>query len=442
MEPHITGGTAELHTKAAEKDAWARAFLLDMFRAAVAAADPAHSLKQHLPDPPQGRCVVVGAGKAAASMAAAVEAAWPHVPLSGVVVTPYGYGTDCRRIVVLEAGHPLPDKNSLAAGERILASVQNVGPDDLVLALISGGGSAAMCLPVPGLSLEDKRLTNRLLLSSGLGIRTMNAVRRRISAIKGGKLGDAAAPARIVTLAISDIPGDDASAIASGPTLVPAGEEPDWDAVIDALGPSLPIAVADILRGPAGPQIAVPNSSTSLIATPAEALHAAARVARAAGIHPVILGDAIEGESREVAKQMARSMARIERPTVLISGGETTVTLCGTKPGAGGRNTEFALALAACLAGRPGVWAVAADTDGLDGANLGAAGAIVTPDSLARALAAGLDPSVALDAHDSGSFFAALGDLVVTGPTRTNVNDFRAILVLPASAGSNFGEQA
>jgi glycerate 2-kinase len=416
-------------------DAWARSILMDMFVAAVAAADPAKLLKSHLPDTPKGRCVVVGAGKAAASMAAAVEAAWPHVPLSGAVVAPYGYGLECQRIAVREAGHPIPDASSLAAGQEILAAVQDLGPDDLVLALISGGGSAAMCLPVPGLSLKDKQVTNRLLLSSGLDIRTMNAVRRRISAIKGGKLGAAAAPAHVVTLAISDIPGDEASAIASGPTLAPERDDLDWDAVIAALGPSLPAPVSDVLRAPVCPPVVLSTASVSLIATPAEALRAAGLIASASGVMPVILGDAVEGESSEVAIQMARSVAETDKPTVLISGGETTVNIGAAPAGKGGRNTEFALALARCLEGRARVWALAADTDGLDGSNLGAAGAIIAPDTLARARTAGLDCSAALKAHDSGSFFAALGDLVVTGPTRTNVNDFRAILVLPTTVG-------
>lgn len=422
----------------AAPDRQARLLLREMFDAAVASADPMKVLAPHLPEPPKGRCVVVGAGKAAASMAAAVEAAWPQVALSGVVVAPYGYAMDCKRIAVHEAGHPVPDANSLAAAEAIMQAVQGLGPDDLVLALISGGGSAAMCLPAPGITLEDKQTTNRLLLASGLDIRTMNAVRRRISAIKGGKLAAAAAPARIVTLAISDIPGDDAAAIASGPTAPDETAGIDLRGVAARLGPKLPASVAALLNAAAVPT-AVPAPDIRLIATPAAALEAAADVARANGITPVVLGDAIEGESAVVAADMAQLVGDAADPVVLLSGGETTVTIGDGKAGRGGRNTEFVLALANALEGRPGVWVLAGDTDGEDGANLGAAGAIADPGTLERARAAGLDPAAYLADHDSGSFFASLDDLVVTGPTCTNVNDFRAIL---SSGGSlrPFGE--
>lgn len=411
-------------------DSRARALLRRMFDAAVAAADPRTMLADYLPSRPKGRCVVVGAGKAAGSMAAAVEAAWPDVDLSGVVVAPYGYGLDCPRIKVREAAHPVPDASSVLAAEEILAAVQGLGPDDLVLALISGGGSAVMCLPAPGLTLEDKRITNRLLLNSGLDIRTMNAVRRRLSAIKGGKLAAAAGPARVVTLAISDIPGDDAAAIASGPTAAVAEVTFDMGAVIAKLGPKLPANVAALLAQPEAPTPEAPREIT-LIATPAAALDAAVEVARAHGITPVLLGDDLEGESRVVAIEMAERARQSSAPTVLISGGETTVTIDGGSAGRGGRNTEFALALACDLAGHANVWALAGDTDGEDGANLGAAGAIATPDTLARARAAGLDAQAFLDGHDSGSFFEQLGDLVITGPTLTNVNDFRAIFIAP-----------
>ena len=414
-------------------DSRARALLRRMFDAAVGAADPRTMLADYLPPPPSGRCVVVGAGKAAGSMAAAVEAAWPDVDLSGVVVAPYGYGLDCPRIKVREAAHPVPDASSVLAAEEILAAVQGLGPDDLVLALISGGGSAVMCLPAPGLSLEDKRITNRLLLNSGLDIRTMNAVRRRLSAIKGGKLAAAAGPARVVTLAISDIPGDDAAAIASGPTAAVPDLDFDMAAVIARLGPTLPANVAELL---ARPEAATPSAAAreiTLIATPAAALDAAVEVARACGITPVLLGDDLEGESRAVAIEMAERARRSSAPTVLISGGETTVTIAGGPAGRGGRNTEFTLALACDLAGQANVWALAGDTDGEDGANLGAAGAIATPDTLARARAAGLDAQAFLDGHDSGSFFEQLGDLVITGPTLTNVNDFRAIFIAPSN---------
>lgn len=287
-----------------------------------------------------------------------------------------------------------------------------------------------MALPAAGLSLEDKRATNRLLLRSGLDIRTMNAVRRRISAIKGGKLAAAAAPARIVTLAISDIPGDDAAAIASGPT-APDNTAIDLSAVLARLGDAVPPRAAELIAAPCEADPAPGGGEIKLIARPAASLAAAAEVARAQGVAPVILGDDIEGESREVAAGMAALAQGVTQPTVFISGGETTVTISSAGAGQGGRNTEFALALACALDGAPAVWALAADTDGEDGENLGAAGAVIAPDTLARGRAAGLDHAARLAAHDSGGYFAALDDLVVTGPTRTNVNDFRAILVLP-----------
>lgn len=417
---------------AGSKDDWARNLLREMLAAAIGAADPAKVLSAHLPPAPKGRCVVVGAGKAAASMAAAVEAAWPHVELSGAVAVPYGYGVDCARIRVLEAGHPVPDTNSEAAARLILDCVRDLGPDDLVLALISGGGSAAMCLPAPGLTLEDKQITNRLLLASGLDIRTMNAVRRRISAIKGGRLAAAAAPARVITLAISDIPGDDATAIASGPTALPGGPEPDLHEVIRKLGPDLPPRVAALLAAPSEPAALPAAAPITLIAAPAASLEAAAVVARDHGVTPLIQGDDIEGESGVVAREMAGAITVPNTPTVWISGGETTVTIGKSGGGRGGRNTEFVLAVTHALEGRAGVWVLAADTDGEDGANLGAAGALAGPDTIDRARAHGLDPAEYLERHDSGSFFQVLGDLVVTGPTRTNVNDFRAILALPA----------
>lgn len=421
--------------RAGSADGWARRLLMEMFEAAIAAANPATTLAAHLPPVPKGRCVVVGAGKAAASMAAALEAAWPQVDLTGTVAVPYGYGVECTRIRVIEAGHPVPDSRSVAAAQAILNSVQGLGPEDLVLALISGGGSAAMCMPAQGLTLEDKQITNRLLLASGLDIRAINAVRRRISAIKGGRLAAAAAPARVVTLAISDIPGDDPSAIASGPTALPSEAEPDLGKIVRQLGPALPPRVAELLARPAEPVGAATASPITLVATPAAALKAAAEVARAYRITPVVLGDDIEGESRLVARRMAASLIEPDEPTVWISGGETTVTIGDEKGGRGGRNTEFMLALASELKGRAGIWALAADTDGEDGANLGAAGAIAGPDTIRRAATMGLDPVGHLSRHDSGSFFEALGDLVVTGPTRTNVNDFRAILALPAHQG-------
>lgn len=415
-------------------DRKARQVLRGLFDAAVAAADPARVLAAHLPQRPRGRCVVVGAGKAAASMAAALERAWPDVALSGVVAAPYGYGLECRNIRVIEAGHPLPDANSLLAAQAALDAVSGLGPDDLVIALISGGGSAAMCLPLPGLTLTDKQITNRLLLNSGLDIRTMNAVRRRISAIKGGKLAAAAAPAEVLTLAISDIPGDDPKAIASGPTAPDPAYALDLGEVVARLGPRLPDPVAALLRQPGLPVDADNVGDFRLIATPAQALHAAADVARVQGLDAVLLGDDLEGESRLVARDMARQVRDYGKPTVLLSGGETTVTIGEQGGGRGGRNTEFLLALACELEGNAGIWALACDTDGEDGANLGAAGAIIAPDTLYRARALGVDPKSLLEAHDSGSFFEALGDLVTTGPTLTNVNDFRAILIVPGAS--------
>lgn len=417
------------------RDGHARDVLRQLLGAAIASADPAKVLGPHLPPPPSGRCVVVGAGKAAASMAAAVEAAWPDVPLSGVVVVPRGYGAKEARIAIREAGHPVPDENSVLAAKEIMEAVRGLGGDDLVLALISGGGSASMCLPVHGISLEEKRTTNRLLLASGLDIRTMNAVRRRISAIKGGKLAQAAAPARVFTLAISDIPGDDAAAIASGPTAPDATWDADLTNVIRKLGKGLPPSVAELLSRP-GTRVDTSNASSAvLISAPAQALAAAADAASALGIRPVVLGDAIEGESRVVAREMAMQAQRAAHPMVLLSGGETTVTIGEGRFGRGGRNTEFLLSLACELEGREDVWAIAADTDGEDGASFGAAGAICGPDTMSRARSFALDPQYHLEAHDSGTFFERLGDLVITGPTRTNVNDFRAILILPAPSG-------
>jgi hydroxypyruvate reductase len=409
-------------------DETARAALRAMFEAAVSAADPSRVLARHLPERPRGRVVVVGAGKAAASMAAAVEAAWPDVALDGVVVCPYGAAVPTRRIKVLEARHPVPDANSEAAAAAILAAVQGLSADDLVLALISGGGSALMALPAEGLTLEDKQAVNRALLASGLDIRTMNRVRKRLSRVKGGKLLAAAAPARVVTLGISDIPGDDPAAIASGPTIPDPDAGLDLGPLVERLGDALPEAARRILLQPAEPAA---NAAVDfrMIATPAMALEAAAAVARSYGLEPVMLGDAIEGEASGVGADMALRARLSPRGKALLSGGETTVTLGGTKPGKGGRNTEFLLALALGLDGAAKVWAAAADTDGEDGASGGAAGALIGPDSLARARAAGLDPAQHLAAHDSGALFAALGDLIVTGPTRTNVNDFRAILI-------------
>lgn len=414
----------------------ARSILAQMFAAAVSSADPLKVLAGFLPEKPKGRCVVVGAGKSAAVMARAVEEAWSDVDLAGTVVTRYGHGAPTSRIEVLEAAHPVPDEASEVAARRILAAVRDAGDGDLVLALISGGGSALMALPAEGLSLDDKRRVNRLLLASGLSINEMNVVRRRLSAIKGGRLAEAAAPARLVTLAISDVPGDDPRSIASGPTVYDPEGARDLSSLAERLGPDLPAAARRLLEAP--PQLREPfEADYRLIATPQGALEAAAAVARSHGVAPLLLGDALEGEAREVGILMA-GMALSARlhghpapaPAVLLSGGETTVTVGSGKPGRGGRNTEFLLSLALTLRGASGIHAIAADTDGIDGTE-DAAGAVVRPDTLARAAAAGCDPAAMLAAHDSYSLFARIGDLVVTGPTLTNVNDFRAVLVCP-----------
>lgn len=413
-------------------DVAARRLLGRLFETAIAKADPLKILSAHLPEPPQGRCVVVGAGKAAAAMAEAVEAAWPAVDLSGVVVVPYGYGGASKRIQILEAAHPVPDAASEKAARAMLDSVQGLSQDDLVLALISGGGSATMALPAAGLTLADKQVTNRVLLKSGLDIRMMNIIRRRLSGIKGGRLAAAARPARVVTLGISDIPGDDPAAIASGPTLPDSDAAMDLTPILTRIGHLLPQAVVDCLSRPLTVRAEPLLTDFRMIATPRQSLQAAAAVAREAGVDAVILGDDLEGEASEAGAQMASlARKRVDRPTIFLSGGETTVTIGDGKAGRGGRNTEFLLALAQALDGAPGVWAIAGDTDGEDGANVGGAGAVIDPTTIARGAAAGLDIAESLAGHDSGSYFAKVGDLIVTGPTRTNVNDFRAILVIP-----------
>ena len=408
--------------------------LLDkMFAAAVAAADPAVRVPANLPPPPAGGTIVVGAGKASAAMARAVESHWPE-PLSGLVVTRYGHAVACNSIEIVEAGHPVPDASGLAAARRILRLVAGAGPDDLVLCLISGGGSALLTLPAEGLTLDDKQSVNRALLRSGATISEMNCVRKHLSAIKGGRLAAAAAPARVVTLAISDVPGDDPAIIASGPTVADPTGSADALAVLRKYRITEPAAVAAHLQAGGGetPKPGDPrlkNSHTVVVATPRVSLEAAAKVARDAGFAPVILGDAIEGEAREVAREqaaLARRTAAGGEKIALLSGGETTVTVRGE--GRGGRNAEFVLALALALDGAPGIYAIACDTDGIDGSEDNA-GARVGPDTLARAAAAGLDLSARLADNDAYGAFESLDDLVMTGPTRTNVNDFRAILV-------------
>lgn len=413
----------------------AQDLLRRMLNAAIVAADPAAVLARHLPEKPAGRCIVVGAGKSAAAMALAVERAWPDVDLSGVVVTRYGHAVQTDRIRVLEASHPVPDEAGHKAAAEILRTVRQAGPDDLVLALISGGGSALMTLPAPPLTLGDKMTVNRLLLASGLTIEDMNRVRRRLSLIKGGRLAQAASPARLVTLAISDVPGDDPAAIASGPTVPDPTAGDDLSHLVARLGPNLPAAAREILlKSPSAQPDFTPDYR--LIATPQISLEAAADIARAAGLTTLLLGDALEGEASQLGIAMA-GMARsaachgmpARPPAVLLSGGETTVTIGDVVPGRGGRNTEFLLALALALDGHPGIHALAADTDGIDGTE-DAAGAIIGPRTLSLAEAAGLAPRDYLEGHDSYSLFDRIGALIRTGPTLTNVNDFRAIMVL------------
>jgi hydroxypyruvate reductase len=418
-----------------------------MFAAAVDAAAPAKVLAKvlaaNLPAAPKGRVLVLGAGKASAAMAAAVEQAWPDVDLSGLVVTRYGHGADCRRIAVVEASHPEPDQAGQAAAERILGLARAAGPDDLVLCLISGGGSALLSLPAEGLSLGDKQAVNRALLRSGASIGEINTVRKHISAIKGGRLALAAWPAPVLTLAISDVPGDDPAMIASGPTVADPTTRDEALAVLERYAITQPAVVLDHLRRPESetpkpgdPRLAA--GRTVLIATPMASLKAASELAKAQGLRPVILGDAIEGEAREVAREMAAQALRIAGgdpaalPCVLISGGETSVTVRGR--GRGGRNSEFLLALALALDGAPAIRAIACDTDGIDGVEDNA-GAVVGPETLARAEALGIDPAMRLADNDAYAVFSALGDLVTTGPTRTNVNDFRAILIERPSPG-------
>ena len=416
-----------------------RAILGSLFQAAVDAAQPAICLPPYLPPPPRGRTVVVGAGKASAAMARSLEDHW-RGPLSGVVVTQYGYGAACDQIEIVEARHPVPDAAGAAAAARILECVGGLSADDLVICLISGGGSALMPAPLEGLDLADKIAVNRALLRCGATISEINCVRKHLSAIKGGRLAAVAAPARIVTLAISDVPGDDPAVIASGPTVPDPTSYADARAILARHGVTPPPAVhACLKRGaletPKPGDSHFADGDYSIIAAPQASLMAAAAVARTAGVVPVILGDAIEGEAREVAlmhagiaRQVARHGQPAAAPAVLLSGGETTVTLHGQ--GRGGRNAEFALALAIALDGADGIAAIACDTDGIDGSEDNA-GALIVPDTLARAAAAGLNPRARLTDNDAHGFFAAIGDLVVTGPTFTNVNDFRAILISP-----------
>jgi glycerate 2-kinase len=425
-----------------------------LFQCAVDRALPAHGMAAHLPTPPdpaRGRTVVIGAGKAGGAMAAAFDALWPaDAALSGLVITRYGHVPPAwrerpGRIEVVEAAHPVPDQAGLQASARMTCLLRGLGPDDLVVALVSGGGSSLLTLPAAGLELADKQAVNQALLGSGAAIDEMNCLRKHLSAIKGGRLAAMASPARMVSLLISDVPGDDPSVIASGPTVPDRTTCADALAICRRYGIALPPAARAGLESgafetPKPGDRCFEGHLWRLIATPQASLEAAAEAARAAGLAAHILSDEIEGESREVGKvhaALARAVARrgtpFQRPCVILSGGETTVTVRPRAPGSargrGGRATEFLLGCAIALQGQPGVHVLAADTDGIDGVEDNA-GALVTPDTLARAAALGIKPAERLDANDAHGFFSALGDLVSTGPTFTNVNDFRALLIV------------
>jgi len=408
-----------------------------MFAAAIEAAQPRHCIPRFLPSRPRDRLIVVGAGKASAAMAQAVEAHWKG-PLEGLVVTRYGYSVPCSQVEIVEASHPVPDEAGEQAARRMLELVSGLSAEDTVLCLISGGGSALLPLPLPGITLADKQFVCRALLRSGASISEMNCVRRHLSGIKGGRLARACQPARIVTLLISDVPGDHPDDIASGPTVADPTCCADALAILRRYGIALPDNIKAVLESGAGESVkpgdrCLANTESHLIATPQMALEAAACVASAAGYAVSILGDSIEGEAREVGKVMA-GMARhavmhgqpVRPPCVMLSGGETTVTLRGN--GRGGRNVEFLLSLGLALEGLPGVHALAGDTDGVDGIEE-IAGAYLAPDSLSRAWAKGIRLMESLSDNDGHGFFSALGNSVVTGPTLTNVNDFRAILI-------------
>ncbi len=416
----------------------ARDLLRSMFDAAVAAADPLLVVPPILPPPPAGRALVLGAGKAAASMARAVETAWPDVDVSGLVVTRYGYEVACERIEVIAAAHPVPDAAGRAAAGRILDAARGIGADDMLLALVSGGASSLLTLPAPGLTLEDKQQVNRALLRSGAHIGEMNCVRKHLSAIKGGRLAAAAHPARVTTILISDVPGDDAATIGSGPTVADPTTFADARDIIRRYAITLPEAVARHLEAaddetPKAGDPIFDGHQVHFAGLPSKSLAAAVAVARATGLAVHDLGDGVEGEAREVGAEHARlalacrnGSGPVAPPCVILSGGETTVTLTGN--GKGGPNTDYLLGLARELAGADGIFALAGDTDGVDGSEDNA-GAFVTPNTMARATAAGLDIDALLANNDPYRFFAGIGDLLMTGPTFTNVNDLRAVLV-------------
>ncbi|KAF0103521.1 MAG: hydroxypyruvate reductase [Rhodospirillaceae bacterium] len=424
------------------KDADARALLRALFDAALAAARPATCLAPYIAklQPRKGRTIVIGAGKASAAMARAVEDQWPH-PLEGLVVTRYGYGETCKRIEIVEAAHPVPDDKGREAAGRIYERVQGLSADDLVLCLISGGASALLALPAPGLTLNDKQDVNRALLKSGANIVEMNMVRKHLSAIKGGRLAIASQPARVLSWLISDVPNDDPGVIGSGPTVADKTTFADALAVLAKYRIDPPASVLKHLQeGAAGrieetpkpgdPRLA--KVETIMVATPRRSLEAAAAVAKEHGVEVVLLGDNLEGEARELGAKHARRAIEIAKrggkPVAILSGGETTVTVRGK--GRGGRNVEYLLAQAIAAGGAPGIWGLSADTDGVDGAE-DIAGAVFTPDTLARARANGRDPQAMLDDNDGHGFFELLGDSLITGPTRTNVNDFRVTLIAP-----------
>ncbi|MGV8855117.1 MAG: glycerate kinase type-2 family protein [Devosia sp.] len=411
--------------------------LEQMFRTAVAQAQPALAVAQNLPERPRGRTVVIGAGKASAQMAHAFEHAWDG-PISGLVVTRYGYAQACERIEIVEAAHPVPDEAGFLAARRIMETVSGLSADDLVVALISGGGSALLPAPAPGLTLDDEQAINRSLLASGAPISVMNLIRNQFSSIKGGRLAARCAPARVATLIVSDVPGDDPAIVASGPTIPLAGSRELARKYVALYGIAVPSRAQTLLAGddnlaPSANDPAFARNSVRTIASAALSLEAAAAQARAQGIAAAILSDSIEGESRDVAQVHAAIAKEIltrnrpfTRPVVLLSGGETTVTLRGK--GRGGRNAEFLLALAIAIDGTQGITALAADTDGIDGSEDNA-GAFVDGTTATRLRRAGIDPLAALANNDAYSAFQAIGDLLLTGPTGTNINDFRAILI-------------
>jgi hydroxypyruvate reductase len=409
-----------------------QSLLRALFDKVVEVADPMRSLAAHLPPKPAGRVVVIGAGKASARMAEAVEAVWG--PCEGLVITRYGYGRPCQGIKIVEAAHPVPDAAGAAASAEMLALLGGLGEGDFVLALISGGASALLVAPVDGVSLAEKQAVNSALLACGAPIAQMNTVRKHLSRVKGGQLAAAAYPARLLALMISDVPGDDMAFIGSGPTVGDASTPADALAILAHWGAKVPASALAALAQPTG--VITPHdkrlshTTNHIYAAPAQSLAAAETLAKAQGLRVVMLGDALEGEAREVAAQMAQTalQSRSDAPVLLLSGGELTVTRRGD--GIGGPNAEFCLALALALNGASGIHAIACDTDGVDGA-AEVAGAVIGPDTLAKAKAAGVDPALALSRNDAHSFFAAISDQVVTGPTLTNVNDFRAILVLP-----------